>query len=143
VIVDANLLLYAADQASPFHGQSARWLSDSLNGSTRVGLPWQSLAAFQRISTRFQAAAEPLTPKQAWEIIAGWLDAPAAWIPVETEHHRAVLGELIGRYSVRGNLISDARLAALAIEHGVAVASADTDFARFTDVRWINPLASL
>jgi toxin-antitoxin system PIN domain toxin len=126
VIVDANLLLYAVDQESPFHARSARWLSDHLNGGTRVGLPWQSLAAFQRISTRFGAAAEPLSPEQAWEVIEDWLDAPAAWIPVETERHRAILGELITRYSVRGDLVTDARLAALAIAHGV---------------RWINPMA--
>jgi uncharacterized protein len=142
VIVDANVLLYAVDEASPFHERARTWLDDRLGGDVRIGLPWQSLAVFQRIATRSRVLTEPLAPGQAWAVVEAWLDAPSAWIPVETEGHREVLGGLINRYQVAGNLVTDARLAALAIEHGVPVASADTDFARFTEVQWINPLAS-
>ena len=69
-----------------------------------------------------------------------WLESEAAWVPVATERHAAVLGSLINAYDLRGNLISDAELAALAIEHGLVVCSADTDFARFTEVQWQNPI---
>lgn len=142
MIVDANVLIYAVDEASPFHVASRRFLTERLNGIARVGLPWQSLLAFHRIATLPRVLARPLSPPDAWSLVEGWLDAPSAWIPVPTEHHREVLRDLIGRYHIGGKLVPDADLAALAIEHGVPVASADTGFARFTEVRWINPLAA-
>jgi toxin-antitoxin system PIN domain toxin len=142
VIVDANVLLYAVDSASPFHDRSRRWLEERINGATRVGLPWQSLGAFVRIVTHARALERPLTGAEAWDHVRAWLTQPSVWVPVETERHAAVLEDLVLRHDVRGNLISDARLAALAIEHGLPVASADTDFARFPEVTWVNPLTS-
>lgn len=141
MILDANLLLFAVDAASPFHERARRWLEDQFNGDTRVGLPWQSLGAFVRIATHPRALADPMTGEEAWEHVHVWLEQPLAWIPVETERHAEVLGGLIARHDVRANLVTDARLVALAIEHGVSIASADTDFARFGEVRWVNPLA--
>ena len=141
MIVDANILLYAVDSTSPSHARARRWLEDQLNGTTRVGLPWQSLTAFVRIATHPRALAHPMRAADAWSHVTAWLAASPAWIPLATEHHARVLGGLIERYAVTGNLVPDAHLAALAIEHGVAIASADTDFARFTEVRWVNPLA--
>lgn len=141
MLIDANLLLFAVDSESPFHAAAREWLTEQLNGSRRVGLPWESLSAFLRISTHPRAAARPLAPEEAWEIVAGWLDAGPAWIPLPTERHADVLGALLEKYRIGGNLVPDARLAALAVEHGLTVCSADTDFARFTEVRWENPLA--
>jgi toxin-antitoxin system PIN domain toxin len=131
VIVDANVLIYAVDRTSPFHTSAATWLTAALNGPTRTGLPWPTLTAFQRIATNPRAAANPLTPKAAWEHIEAWLAAPAAWIPVPGPRHAEVLGELIAAGDLRGNLVADAHLAALAIEHGVPICSYDSDFARF------------
>jgi len=140
MLVDANLLLYARDTASSFHSRAREWLTASLNGPVRLGLPWQSLVAFLRISTNPRASERPLEPEEAWRQIERWLSAPSAWIPSPTERHAEVLGRLIAVHELRGNLVADAHLAALAIEHGVAVCSADTDFARFTELRWVNPL---
>lgn len=98
------------------------------------------LEAFLRIRTNPRAYANPLNPSEAWSHVADWIAAPAAWTPSPTPQHAEVLGGLIARYELRGNLIPDASLAALAIEHGVAVCSIDTDFARFQEVRWINPV---
>lgn len=140
MIVDANILLYAVDESSVFHGRARRWLEDALNGSRRVGLPWQSLVAFVRISTNARAMAEPLSAAQAWALVDGWLDAPAAWIPQPTAGHREILRRLVTEFDLRGNLVSDAVLAALCIEHGVAMVSADSDFARFPEVAWVNPV---
>jgi len=131
MIVDANVLLYAVDAGSPFHRSAKDWLESSLNEPTRLGLPWASLLAFQRISTHPRAAVSPLSPNQAWSFVADWLDADATWVPVPGERHADDL---------RGNLVTDAHLAALAIEHGVAVCSADSDFARFRQISWVNPL---
>jgi toxin-antitoxin system PIN domain toxin len=140
VLVDANLLLYSTDRASRFHGRSREWLLERLNGDRRVGLPWQSLGAFLRISTHPRLFDEPLTPALAWHQVEIWLSAPAAWVPSPGQAHAKLLAELIERHDVGGNLVPDAMLAALALEHGVAVSSADTDFARFTEIRWENPL---
>lgn len=140
MLVDANLLLFARDSASPFHDRARGWLVEQLNGTTRVGLPWQSLIAFVRVATHPRAYEQPLTPQEAWMQVRSWLEAEPAWVPVPTERHADVAGALITDYQLRGNLVSDAHLAALAVEHGVPLCSADTDFARFREVRWINPL---
>ena len=141
MLLDANLLLYAADERSPHNRVTVDWLTEQLNAPRRVGLPWQSLAAFLRITTHPRALARPLTPATAWEQVTDWLAAPATWIPQPGPDHPALLGELLVRHEVGGNLVPDAILAALALEHGLTVYSADSDFARFPDVRWVNPLA--
>jgi toxin-antitoxin system PIN domain toxin len=142
MLVDANILLFAVDASSRFHERAARWLGEQLNGPARVGLPWQSLVAFLRISTHPRASARPLAPTAAWSFVDDWLACESAWIPAPTETHADVLGSLIEAYELRGNLVADAALAALAVEHGLVVCSADTDFARFREIRWSNPLAA-
>lgn len=141
MLVDANLLLYSVDEDSPFHVGAREWLSDVLNGPRRVGLPWPSLAAFVRIATHPRASRHPLDPATAWAQVEAWLGAAPSFVPAPTDRHAEVFGDLVVRHQLRGNLIPDGHLAALAIEHGLAVCSADTDFARFTEVRWVNPLA--
>ncbi|MBW3603622.1 MAG: PIN domain-containing protein [Actinobacteria bacterium] len=140
MLLDANILLYARNSDDPHHDRARTWLVDALNGSTRVGFPWQTVAAFLRIATNPRAFAEPLEPEVAWQQVEDWLAAPRAWVPQPTAAYAGVLGRLVRNHRVRGPLVTDAALAALAIDHGVAVVSADADFARFFDVRWINPL---
>lgn len=141
MLLDANLLLYAVHEGDSRHDAAARWLTEQLNGPRRVGLPWQSLAAFLRISTHPRAFERPLTPATAWERISDWLSARSAWIPQPGPEYARTFGELVTTYEVRGNLVTDAQLAALAIEHGVTLYSTDTDFARFSEARWVNPLS--
>lgn len=141
MLVDANLLLFAVDSDSPFHERAAAWLVDRLNGPRRVGLPWSSLGAFLRIATNPRAAADPLSPAEAWRHVEDWLASDVAWIPQPTTRHAELLGDLVVRLQLRANLIPDAQVACLAIEHGLVVCSADSDFARFPEVRWENPLA--
>jgi toxin-antitoxin system PIN domain toxin len=142
MLIDANLLLFATDATSPAHERSAAWLEAQLNGERRVGIPWESLNAFVRISTHPRASSHPLKPDLAWGIVEDWLAAPTVWVPGPTERHATVLGTLMRKYRPAGNLVPDAHLAAIAMEHGLEVCSADTDFARFTEVRWQNPLAA-
>ncbi len=141
MLLDANLLLYAVHRQAPLHEAAAAWLTEQLNGPRRIALPWQSLAAFLRISTHPRAFERPLEATTAWGLVTAWLDAPAAWIPQPGPGHPALLGELLTRYEVRGNLVPDAQLAALALEHGLTVCSTDTDFARFAEIGWLDPLA--
>lgn len=142
MLIDANILLYAVDSASRHHKRAAGWLTDRLNEPARIGLPWESLNAFLRISTHPRAAAEPLTPEAAWRFVHDWLARPGVWTPLPTDDHAEVFRALIERYEVSGNLVPDAHLAALAIQHGLTLCSADTDFARFSEIRWENPLAA-
>lgn len=140
MIVDANILLYAVDARSPVHEAAGEWLTTALNGDRRVGLPWQTLGAFLRISTHPRVVEHPLTPLQASDYATSWLSAGPVWVPPATERTASILGDLISRHHLAGNLIPDAQLAALAIEHGLEVYSADSDFARFPEIRWVNPL---
>ena len=141
MLVDANLLLLAVDRGSPHHREASRWLTQQLAGARRLGIPWTTITAFVRLTTHPRITTECLDPATAWAQVEDWLACDQVWIPQPTERHAAILGDLVRRHHVRGNLVGDAHLAALAIEHGLTVYSADTDFARFTEIRWVNPIA--
>jgi toxin-antitoxin system PIN domain toxin len=142
MLVDANLLLYAVHEGAAQHEAAKAWLTDRLNGSRRVGLAWQSIGACLRISTHPRAFPNPLSAGTAWERVTDWLAAPVAWIPAPGPEHVRIVGELVIDHDVAGNLVPDALLAALAIEHGVTLYSIDTDFARFRELHWENPLGA-
>lgn len=142
MLVDANILLYAGNRDSRFHDRASSWLEEALNGTRRVGLPWLSLWAFIRIATNPRALASPIPPARAWSYVERWLDAPASWVPEPGPGHRGILRRLVVEGDLRAGLVTDAVLAALAIEHGLAVVSADSDFARFPEVTRINPVAT-
>lgn len=141
MLLDANLLLYAVHKRAERHDEAAAWMTERLNGAVRVGFPWQSINAFLRISTHPRAFQRPLAPSTAWERVTDWLGASVSWIPEPGPEYRQIFGELVQTYGPSGNLIPDAALAALAIEHGVTLISTDTDFARFRGLRWENPLS--
>lgn len=141
MLVDANLLLYAVDRASSDHAAASAWLEEVLNGDRRVGLPWQTIGAFVRIITHPRVTTDPLSSERAWAYVGAWLASGPAWIPPATERTGRVLQSLAATRSITGNLVPDAQLGALALEHGLEVMSADTDFAKFPEVRWRNPLA--
>jgi toxin-antitoxin system PIN domain toxin len=141
ILVDVNLLIYATSATARQHQAAHDWLDSQLNGSSRVGLPWASLLGFLRIVTNRRAFAHAIPTETAWNHIEEWLGCDPVWIPQPTEKHAAVLASLCAQPGVHGDLISDAHLAALAIEHGLTLCSTDGDFARFRGLKWINPLA--
>jgi uncharacterized protein len=141
MLIDANLLVFAVHKESPFHGNARDWLNSQLNGDQQIGIPWLSVGAFLRIITHPRIVKQPLDPIKAWRQVEDWLANDLVWTPAPTPHHMKILGDLIKHHHPRVNLITDAQLAALAIEHGLEVCSADTDFARFTEIRWRNPLS--
>ncbi|MGE0305989.1 MAG: type II toxin-antitoxin system VapC family toxin [Acidimicrobiia bacterium] len=141
MLVDANLLLYAVDETSTFHERAHAWLTDMLNGPCRVGFPWMSLVAFMRISTNARATTRPLTSSLAAGFVRDWLSADAAWTPGPGPRHGEIVLSMFETGQLSGNLVSDAHLAAIAVEHGLVLASNDSDFARFSALRWENPLA--
>lgn len=140
ILVDSNLLLYAKFEDVPQHRRAKAWVEEQMNGTTRVGIPWQSSLAFLRLATNQRVFAHPLPIAAAWKQLMEWLDRPKVWIPEPTEEHASVLGDLLLDASVTGNLVADAHLAALAIEHGLTICSADSDFAKFAGVSWLNPM---
>lgn len=140
MLLDANVLLYSVDRGSSHHTPCADWVRSAFTGPRRIALPWQTIGAFLRIATHPRVFSRPLSSEAAWAMIEQWLTAPHCWVPEASERTARILGELINKLDVRGNLITDAQLAALAIEHGVPVVSVDSDFARFREIRWINPL---
>jgi len=141
ILVDANLLIYAVGRSFPQHERARAWLDEKLSGSAQVGLPWSSLLAFVRITSHPRVFGRPQTVSEAWRRVEAWLDCPSGWIPVPTERHREILGALLRGSATSADLVGDAHLAALAIEHGLILCSTDGDFARFPGLRWENPLA--
>ncbi len=142
MIVDANLLLYARNSSDPRHASARSFLEQALNGPRRVGLPWTSLTAFLRIATHPRVFPTPLTAAAASDQVEQWLAAPAAWVPAPGEGHAEVFLGLVRTLRLAGPLVSDAHLAALALEHGNGIWTTDSDFARFPGLRWENPLSS-
>jgi hypothetical protein len=106
-----------------------------------VGIPWPTILAFLRLSTHPRALGRPLTIGTAWQVVEGWLERPNVQIPLPTERHAGIFGRLLLTGRASGNHTSDAHLAALAIEWGLELQSADRDFARYPGLRWRDPLA--
>jgi uncharacterized protein len=141
ILVDVNILIYATDGRSPQHPVARDWLDGLLSGPIRLGMPWISLLGFLRLSTNPRIMPRPLSIAAAWQQATAWLACEPVWIPQPTERHSDVFGELLALPGVHGNLVTDAHLAALAIEHGLTLCSTDGDFARFPGLSWRNPLA--
>ena len=140
ILVDANLLLYAKLSSFLEHRRTHHWLDEKLNGADRVGLPWTSLLAFLRLSTNTRLFPRPLSMATAWQQVREWLALETTWCPAPSEEHEETLDRLLRPGGITPKLVMDAHLAALAIEHGLALCSADADFARFDQLRWVNPL---
>ena len=142
ILIDANILIYAHVNSFSQHNPARDWLDQQLNASAPVGLPWASMLAFLRLVTNPRVFEHPEPIRDAWQQVRGWLTAETAWIPQPTERHADLLGEFLGLAGIHGNLVPDAHLAALAVEHGLTLCSTDGDFARFQGLRWLNPIAS-
>ncbi len=141
IVLDANILLYAYDTVSAHHAKARRWLEETLSGEQPVGLPWQTVGAFLRITTHPRLPGERLTAEQAVRTVHQWLAQANVRLLVPGEHHWPILQQMILDGQARGPLVTDAQLAALTIEHGGVLHTTDRDFARFPGLRWTNPLA--
>lgn len=141
-LLDANILLYAYNADAAEQAPAARWLQDLLTSGESIGLPWVSLWAFLRIATNHRIWPNPLPARSALEVVGEWLSQPAVVAVEPGPRHAEILERLILANGASGTLVSDAALAALAIENGATLASTDQDFRRFPDLKWVNPLAS-
>jgi toxin-antitoxin system PIN domain toxin len=141
-IPDLNLLIYAVDRRATPHKAASRWWNETLSGTETVGLAWSVMLGFVRLTTSPRVVRSPLDPGQAIDYLDRWLAHPVVTIVEPTLRHTAVLRDLLAGTGTGGNLVADAHLAALAIEHGATLCSADRDFGRFPGLRLMDPLAA-
>jgi toxin-antitoxin system PIN domain toxin len=142
ILVDVNLLVDATMTSAAGHEAARSWLQERLAGTARVGLPWASVTGFIRVVGQPRAWERPLPMGCAISVVRSWLSRPCAWIPEPGPRHLDLLDVLLqSQPSVR--LVTDAHLAAVAIEHGLELCSRDRDFARWSDLglRSRDPLA--
>jgi toxin-antitoxin system PIN domain toxin len=140
ILVDANVLLYAYNTGSPQHDRCRAWLDDALTGTVPVALSWFVILAFVRLSTHARVFREPLTMSEAVAIVSKWMSVPSVVVIDPGERYWQILRELMAEARVAGPLVSDAALAALALEHGASVCTTDRDFKRFEGLRLVDPL---
>ncbi len=141
ILIDANILLYAEDSLHPQNQKARVWWDNQLSGTDPVCLCWTVLSAFIRIVTNPRVFDHPLSLEQAFTRVQSWLDQPCTRIVRPTERHWAIFQQMLTDGQAVANLVTDAHLAALAIEHGCKLASTDSDFFRFPKLKWINPLS--
>jgi toxin-antitoxin system PIN domain toxin len=141
ILLDANIPIYAVNADAPSNRRAKAWLESALSGQETVGSPWNVLLAFLRLTTRPGLFRQPLSVDKAFDLVASWLDRPSATVVQPGPRHLAVFRGLILPLGSRGNVTSDAHLAAMAIENRAELCSSDTDFARFSGLKWRNPLA--
>jgi hypothetical protein len=140
ILVDVNLLISATAAQAPNHLAAKTWLNAVLQGDQEIGLPWAVLVGFVRIAANPRALTNPFTLDAALQQVGDWLGLPGVRVLHPTPAHERHFAEMCRGSKATGNLVTDAHLAALAIEHDCQLASNDTDFARFPGLRWVNPL---
>ena len=139
VLVDANVLLQTANENAAEHSRAQDWIEAALNGSELIGFAWIVLLGFVRLATRRPVLAQPLEVDEAFDLVDDWLTAPSATLVQPTSRHASVLRGLLLEAGTAGNLVSDAHLAALAVEHGARICTFDRDFQRFAGVQSFAP----
>lgn len=143
IIPDINLLLYSYDAGSPFHRAAARWWSDSVSGTEQVGLAHCAIFGFVRIGTNPRVFDQPMTIAEAVGHVRSWIDCPAVQLLDPGPSHVREVLQLLEHIGTTGNLVTDAQLAAMAIEYRAVLHTADWDFLRFPGLAWLNPLTGI
>jgi toxin-antitoxin system PIN domain toxin len=138
---DANLLIYAYQPGSPFHAASREWLEHTISSGESLGIPILSVHAFLRFMTNAKIHPSPATFRQAAAIVDSWLKFANVRLLYPGERHWELMQELAAPLRLTSAQLTDAALAAIAIEYGAVIHTHDRDFARFTGLRWFDPLA--
>ena len=140
IVLDANLLIYAYNKGSSHHGTARAWLENTLSNVEVVGLPWQTVSAFLRVTTNPKLPAERFSLEQAARIVDLWLAHPNVQVLTPGVGYWPLFRRMVIEGRAAGPRVSDAEIAALTMEYGGVLYTADRDFARFPGLRWKNPL---
>ena len=140
IVPDVNLLVYAYDSTSPHHAAAARWWSECLSREEPVGLAPVALFGFVRLTTNPRVFREPLTVGEAADLVRSWLAQPSARVLDPSPDHVEEVLRLLVAVGTAGNLVTDAQLAALAMEQDAVLHTSDADFVRIPGLKWKNPL---
>ncbi len=141
ILPDINLLVYAYNEDAPLHLASKAWWEQCLSGTEPVGLAWAVLLGFVRLMSHRRVLLAPMPASEAVAQCRAWLAQPNSRILTPGPRHLDVLSNLLDGPSISASLVTDAHLAALAIEHQAELHSNDSDFSRFSGLRWRNPVA--
>ena len=141
ILLDANLLIYAVNRDLPQHKTAKTWIEKTFSDQDSVGLPWVSVLAFLRLCTSPRVFKAPLKVEDAIAYVDEWVALPSVELVTPGQRHWEIFKNLLAQCGTAGNLVTDAHIAALALERGYAVYSADNDFRRFPGIRHVNPLA--
>ena len=139
ILVDANVLLYAYQPRSEFHQRCRAWVEEAFSGEEPVCLAWVTVLAFVRISTNPRIFEQPLLPGEAAATVASWLERPSVSVLEAGERCWEIFRQLLVDAQASGPLVTDAFLAALALENGATLVTTDRDFTRFPNLKLKNP----
>ena len=140
--LDTNVLVHATIQSSADHGVARRVLSEAAEGAAPWALAWPCLYEWLRVVTHLRVFHPPMPVEAALADLRAILSSPTLVLLAETPRHADIMAELLRQSGVTGNLVHDAHIAALCLEHGVSVlVTGDRDFARFPALRTSNPFA--
>lgn len=140
IVPDVNLLLYAVISAFPQHKRAHAWWEETLNSAAEIGLTSPAIFGFIRIATNPRVLSPPLTVEVAMGYQSAWLGQQNVTHLAPGPRHLEIAFGLLGEVGTGGNLTTDVQLAAFALEYNADMYSNDTDFARFSGLRWFNPL---
>ena len=142
IIPDINLLVFAHNESDVNHAAALEWWRYLLSESQTIGLPWLVIVGFIRLTTKRAVLTEPLLPSESIGLVSSWFDYPHVEIVEPGVQHLVYLSNLLQAAGRAGDLVPDAHIAAIALEHDAEVHTHDRDFARFAGLRWRNPLTS-
>ncbi len=141
IFPDINLLIYAYNSDFEHHDLCADWLESVINGNSTVCFSWHTIMGFMRIITTPRMFPNYFTANESMELASVLMNSPNATMLTPGENHFRIFKGLVKEAGITGAKLADAHIAALAIEHGATLASADRDFRLFDGLRLINPLS--
>lgn len=141
ILLDANILIYAFSATSPFHVTAAKWLEDAMAEGQQIRLSWSVIGAFLRIVTNPGAYGQVAGIQEACQTIDELLSYSNVALLEPTESHWRIFKKILVDSQITKNLVTDAHLAALAMEHGASICTNDKDFTRFAGLRTVNPIS--
>lgn len=142
IIPDLNLLVYAYNDGAPSHSKAAEWWEGLVNGSRQIGIPWNVSTGFVRLMTHPRVLTNPMETSSALDAVEEWFRYDHVTPVNPGARHLGLFRQMIDAAGVGANMVTDAHIAAIALEYRAEVHSNDTDFGRFPGLNWINPLAS-